>query len=463
MTRGSVREIVRIVDKIRRELKDLNVECDVVPETRCVYETLERMNRRNIKLQYLSPTDIWRINIIVPDAELCYQALGKIHQLFKHVSGEFKDFISTPDPNGHKFIHTYVEASGFGRMLIQIRDIEMQKKYHLGIIADIEKNPEWHKENPVWIKAISASIHEKEGINEQELNRIVSAYVKQIVVFNALGEPTEFPFGSTVLDYAATFGEESFLATYGAIKNGQPVTNHALLSDGDSIEKMLTGLDVTPSVNWLDLLITPNAISMLKRFLQVRSDIENIKDAVKVLQQELNRLDFNVEYLLESQLLAHYCEMKNIIQEELIEGIGTGEFNAKQIVDDLAEILENEKAILYSGLNSKQIRKLFKPFYISIFAGEDKSGLLNKITAGLENQGFDIYQDFPVRLDKDNPDFVTIVLGVNVIGGFAGGGLVGDTQRFQVMSIGSEVGKVEKITPETVRHYSLILGRQIGI
>jgi len=90
------------------------------------------MQNKNITFEQLS--DIMAFRIAVDSIDQCYQVLGVIHRHYSLVPGRFKDFISTPKPNGYKSLHTTVIGLNH-RIEIQIRTHEMHRTAELGIAA----------------------------------------------------------------------------------------------------------------------------------------------------------------------------------------------------------------------------------------------------------------------------------------------------------------------------------------
>ena len=69
-----------------------------------------KMQRKNVAFEQLS--DIMAFRIVLDSVEECYHALGVVHSKFPTVPGRFKDYISTPKPNGYRSIHTTVVVPG---------------------------------------------------------------------------------------------------------------------------------------------------------------------------------------------------------------------------------------------------------------------------------------------------------------------------------------------------------------
>ncbi len=73
--------------------------------------------------------------VIVDTLEECYHALGIIHSRYPMVPGRFKDYISTPKPNGYRSLHTGVIGPERQRIEVQIRTREMHEVAELGVAA----------------------------------------------------------------------------------------------------------------------------------------------------------------------------------------------------------------------------------------------------------------------------------------------------------------------------------------
>ena len=117
--------------------------------------------------------------------------------------------------------------------------------------------------------------------------------------------------------------------------------------------------------------------------------------------------------------------------EEFLQEIGMGKRKASDAVSGLNK--------LYLELLQEHTDKRAKlgPYYISIKA-KNRRGLLADILKALEEQGFDVFDDFPANPGEAE---VVLVLGVNVFGGRYHGGIVGQIQRMQVRTIAREKGK----------------------
>ena len=90
-----------------------------------IYSTWKKMQSKSIGLEKVS--DIYAFRIITRTKNDCYKVLGKIHMKWSMVPERFKDYISTPKPNGYSSIHTTVIGPEGIQMELQIRSLEMHK------------------------------------------------------------------------------------------------------------------------------------------------------------------------------------------------------------------------------------------------------------------------------------------------------------------------------------------------
>ena len=79
--------------------------------------------------------DVMAFRILVDSIEECYRCLGVVHSAYPSVPERFKDYISTPKPNGYRSLHTAVIGPRKRRIEVQIRTREMHNVAEYGLAA----------------------------------------------------------------------------------------------------------------------------------------------------------------------------------------------------------------------------------------------------------------------------------------------------------------------------------------
>ena len=93
---------------------------------------------RTKKRSFRDIMDVFAFRLVVDSADDCYRTLGMIHNLFKPVPGEFKDYIAIPKSNGYQSLHTLLVGMHGVVIEVQIRTKEMEKMANYGIAAHWE-------------------------------------------------------------------------------------------------------------------------------------------------------------------------------------------------------------------------------------------------------------------------------------------------------------------------------------
>src|SRR5690606_35802884 len=117
--------IERIQTALTKTLAEHGVTVHISGREKTPYSIWHKMQRKDVGFEQLS--DIMAFRVVVPTIGECYQALGAIHAAYPVVPGRFKDYISTPKPNGYRSLHTGVFGPERQRIEIQIRTKEMHE------------------------------------------------------------------------------------------------------------------------------------------------------------------------------------------------------------------------------------------------------------------------------------------------------------------------------------------------
>jgi len=98
--------------------------------------------------------DVFAFRVVVDNVDDCYRTLGIMHNIYKPIPSEFKDYIAIPKANGYQSLHTLLVGMHGVIIEVQIRTKEMEAMANFGIAAHWE-----YKSTVVILKSVSEGLH----------------------------------------------------------------------------------------------------------------------------------------------------------------------------------------------------------------------------------------------------------------------------------------------------------------
>ncbi|HEX4273580.1 MAG TPA: bifunctional (p)ppGpp synthetase/guanosine-3',5'-bis(diphosphate) 3'-pyrophosphohydrolase, partial [Rhizomicrobium sp.] len=278
----------RIADQVKRKLAEHGLEAWVYGRGKRPYSIWRKLQTKKLSFEQLS--DIFGFRVIVGGTEDCYRALGIIHTNWQMVPERFKDFISTPKPNGYRSIHTTIIGPEKQRVEIQIRTQEMHDIAERGVAAHWryrEHVPDKGAPDSAtygWLRDM-VDLLEKGDTPEEALEHSkLALYQDQVFCFTPKGSLISLPRGATPIDFAYAVHTDLGNSAVGAKVNGNHVPLHTPLRNGDQVEIIATK-DSTPSPLWEQFVVTGRARAEIRRFLRHAQRDEHIKFGRKILEK----------------------------------------------------------------------------------------------------------------------------------------------------------------------------------
>jgi GTP pyrophosphokinase len=285
--------VKNIIKTLTGVLKEEGIKANITGREKTRYSIWRKMQRKNVAFEQLS--DIMAFRVVVDTAEQCYHVLGIIHSKFPTVPGRFKDYISTPKPNGYRSIHTTVIGPENQRIEIQIRTAEMHEEADLGVAAhwvykEGKKNTSYKDiKNFRWMRELLDIVEQETKPEEFLENTKLELFQDQVYVFSPMGDLIELPNGATPVDFAYAVHSAVGDKCVGAKINGRIAPLNSKLHNGDQVE-VITSKNQTPSPTWERFVVTGKARSHIRRFIrqQQRGEYETLGRAMlqKLFQQE---------------------------------------------------------------------------------------------------------------------------------------------------------------------------------
>jgi len=243
-------------------------EFEVEGREKSPYSIWRKMQSKNVAFEQLS--DIMAFRIIVDSIEHCYQALGVIHSHFPVVPGRFKDYISTPKPNGYKSLHTSVIGPGGQRIEVQIRTRAMHEIAELGVAAHWgykEGRPANDSTQYRWMRELLDILDQSNRPDEFLEHTKLELFQDQVFCFTPKGTIIALPRHSTPVDFAYAVHSDVGDHCVGAKVNGRMMPLRSELKNGDQVE-IITSKAQTPSAEWERFVVTGKARARIRKFIR---------------------------------------------------------------------------------------------------------------------------------------------------------------------------------------------------
>lgn len=283
--------VPKVIARLEEDMRENGVKASVSGREKSPYSIWRKMQQKNASFEQLS--DIMAFRIIVDDVASCYQALGIVHSKYHMVPRRFKDYISTPKPNGYKSIHTGIIGPENTRIEIQIRTQEMHEVAEKGVAAHwaYKQGERVVGKNFRWIRELLEILEQASNPEEFLENTKLEMYNDQVFCFTPKGDLIGLPMNSTPVDFAYAVHSSVGDTCVGAKINGEIRPLRTVLQNGDQVE-ILTSKAQHPSTEWERFVVTGKAKAAIRRYVRAYK-----RDQFIVLGQQLLERTFKGENL----------------------------------------------------------------------------------------------------------------------------------------------------------------------
>ncbi len=259
--------VPKIIAQLEKDMAENGIKATVTGREKAPYSIWRKMQQKNASFEQLS--DIMAFRICVEDIATCYQALGVIHSKYHMVPRRFKDYISTPKPNGYQSIHTGVIGPEDTRIEIQIRTYEMHEIAEKGVAAHwaYKQGQKAEGRNFRWIRELLEILDQAANPEEFLENTKLEMYNDQVFCFTPKGDLIGLPRGATPVDFAYAVHSKVGNTCVGAKVNGEIKPLRTVLQNGDQVE-VLTSKAQHPSTEWERFVVTGKAKAAIRRYVR---------------------------------------------------------------------------------------------------------------------------------------------------------------------------------------------------
>ena len=319
-----------VIEELEGLLGDAGIEAEVTGREKTRYSIWKKMQRKNVAFEQLS--DIMAFRIMVDNLDECYIALGTIHGKYHSVPGRFKDYISTPKPNGYRSIHTTIMGPRRQRIEVQIRTLQMHSEAELGVAAHwAYKGNNQPTERDVtkfrWLRELLDILEQEQKPEDFWENTKLELFQDQVFVFTPKGDLIELPNGATPIDFAYAIHSDIGDKCVGSKVNGRIAPLNSRLMNGDQVD-VITAKTQNPSPTWERFVVTGKARSHIRKYIRNQQRDEFVTLGKAMIQKVFRQEGYEFSEKAVSGIVKHY-RLEN--GDDIYANIGAGIFVARDV------------------------------------------------------------------------------------------------------------------------------------
>lgn len=325
--------IGRILEELRKTLEEAGIEATVSGREKTPYSIWLKMQRKNVGFEQLS--DIMAFRVAVPSIEDCYRALGVIHSKYPMVPNRFKDYISTPKPNGYRSLHTGVFGPERHRIEVQIRTNEMHEVSELGVAAHWKYKSSGGSNQKVtdgrqyrWLRELLDILEHASNPDEFLEHTKLEMFQDQVFCFSPKGDLIALPSGATPVDFAYAVHSDVGDTCVGAKINGRIMPLRSRLQNGDQVE-IITSKAQTPNPTWERFVVTGKARARIRRFIRTQQRAQYVDLGRAILVRAFRQEGYDFTEKGAEGVLKFF---KAPTVDDLVAMVGEGTLTGREVV-----------------------------------------------------------------------------------------------------------------------------------
>ena len=330
-----------IENELLEKCHEGGIKVEISGRAKSPYSVWQKMQRKSVNIEQLS--DIVAFRLLVENKMDCYNLLGLLHTSYPVLPGRFKDYISTPKPNGYQSLHTGIIGPKRQRIEIQIRTHSMHEIAELGVAAHWSykhgKSITTEGKQYRWLRELLEILDQASDPEEFLEHTRLEMYQDQVFAFTPKGELIALPRGANPVDFAYAVHSEVGDTCVAARINGRLRPLNTQLENGDQV-LIETSKNASPSPLWEKFVVTGKAKASIRRFVR-NERYEQFCDLGKaIFQKTLKKMSIRYSQKL---LLKITEELKYEKVEDVLAAIGEGEVSTEEIVKVITP--ENKSSI----------------------------------------------------------------------------------------------------------------------
>lgn len=329
------KKFLEIEKKLNDAFKKNGVNSQVTWWPERYYSIYKKMKQTGFNKAY----GLVLFKIIVPTVADCYKALGVVHQIYKPIPSQIKDYIASPKINGYQSLQSVVLTEDSSITFnVMIRTPEMNNVCEYGVFAlasgkGFRENFNTKLEKYNKLKEIVLG----EGIKDfAESTTFVEAIKtdlssKATWVFTPKFKPIKIKTAApNAIDFAYTLGDKFGHNAQSVIINGKNSSLGSALKSGDVVEILLSEQDKAPCRAWLSIAKSHIARTKIKEYFDRNLNANNVKLGKKLIEQEFEDKGCDIK---EIQHVYEKIKAKFAFSslDDMFATVGVGGLKASQI------------------------------------------------------------------------------------------------------------------------------------
>ena len=289
--------------------------------------------------------DVYAVRIILDTVAECYTALGLIHDMYHPLPNRFKDYISTPKPNGYQSLHTTVIGHEALPFEVQIRTRDMDRQAEYGIAAHwkykaglTSGGSDKLDERLAWVRQLLESQRSSADATDLLSDIKSDLLPEEVFAFTPRGDVINLPAGATVIDFAYAIHSAVGNRMIGAKVNNRIVPIDHQVVTGEIIEIITGPENRGPSRDWLNIVKTSEAKNKIRNWFKKERREENIAEGKEALEREMRRNLMNVPAEQYDEFMASLARRNRCNSvDELYAALGYGGLQMSRVLPKLKD------------------------------------------------------------------------------------------------------------------------------
>lgn len=357
--RGNRKELVeQIQASFEKRLHKENITAIVIGREKHLFSIYEKMRQK--KKFFKEIMDVYAFRIIVDAVDTCYRVLGVVHNLYKPVAGEFKDYIAIPKTNGYQSLHTVLVGMHGVPIEVQIRTKEMDEMANSGIAAHFlyKSNSDdtmsaSHSRARQWVQGL-LEMQRRAGTSLEFIENVkIDLFPDEVYVFTPKGKIVELPTGATPVDFAYAVHTDVGNTCVACRVNDRMASLSEPLQSGQKVA-IITAQGAQPNPNWLNFAVSAKARSAIRHYLKHQRHHQSVTLGKRMLSRALADIQIELDQLTDEQQQKMLLGAQIESMDKLYEEIGLGNktvFPLIKFIQPDAEIKSRTSSSLNSAIS----------------------------------------------------------------------------------------------------------------